>query len=457
MENRISHSAVRNTTAPSGSGDASYLKRKLIATKARTNPKEQFNNLTHHLNAVLIEECLKKISPGSAAGVDGMTAKQAEENLSWLLPPILSQIPRGCYEAPAVRRVYVPKADGSDRPIGIPTVMDRAVQAAAASILGEIYEQDFLKCSFGFRPGVGCHNALATISEHTYRLGLNYVLEVDIRDFFGSLSHQWLRKFLELRIGDKRMLKLIDSWLKAGVMEKGRCEIAESGTPQGGSISPLLANIYLHYVLDLWFEKKITKQLQGKARLVRYCDDFVILFQNAQDRADVHALLRVRLGQFGLAIAESKTHETDLTPPGNGKGGNRRSMNFLGFTIFRTRTRNGKKWKLTFQTEKSRMSKAKKSITQLLSKIRHWDKERQAKRINAVLRGHWNYYGIAGNKRRLDSFYSEVIYAWRRALSRRSQNGGVSWINMKLILAKYPLMRPRLKISYVAMPAYARL
>jgi group II intron reverse transcriptase/maturase len=199
-----------------------------------------------------------------------MTPEQARKNLSWLLRPIMQQIYQGNYVAPPVRRVYIPKVDGKQRPIGVPQVVDRAIQGAMARILNEIYEQDFLSSSYGFRPRLGCHHALATIHEMLTKMGMNYAYEVDIRDFFGSLSHDWLKKFIELRVGDKRVLKLIQAWLKAGVMEKGRWQPAtEEGTPQGGPISPLLANIYLHYVLDLWFERKIVKQLRRKAMTFR--------------------------------------------------------------------------------------------------------------------------------------------------------------------------------------------
>jgi group II intron reverse transcriptase/maturase len=234
-----------NPTGPSaGEGANPVSKRAAIAAKARKNPKERFNNLLHHLTYELVAECLQEIPQTSAAGVDGMSVKQASENLSWLLPPILKQIHEGRYTPPPVRRVYIPKADGWQRPIGVPAVIDRAIQAAMVKILNEIYEQDFLKCSFGFRPGLSCHHALATINEILYRRKMEHVLEVDIRDFFGSLSHEWLMRFLELRIGDRRVLMLIKAWLKAGVLEQGRWQEVEKGTPQGGSVSPLLANIY---------------------------------------------------------------------------------------------------------------------------------------------------------------------------------------------------------------------
>lgn len=452
------HTVVDSSTAHSdGRREDPAVRRARIAVKARMSPKEQFNNLMHHLTPQLVEECLSKIPQNSAPGTDEMTREQAQKNLSWLLPPIMQQIHQGNYEAPPVRRVYIPKVDGKQRPIGVPQVVDRAIQAAMSRILNEIYEQDFLPSSFGFRPRMGCHHALATIHESLMRGNMNYALEVDIRDFFGSLSHDWLKKFIELRIGDKRVLKLILAWLKAGVMEKGQWQPAtESGTPQGGSISPLLANIYLHYVLDLWFEKKIRKQLRCKAKLVRYADDFVVLFKDRQDLEEFKILLRARLAQFNLDIAEEKTHTTDLTPRPNG-GGERRRITFLGFNIYRAINRKRTGWKVVFQTEGKRFTRAKAAMKATLRKIMHWELEKQAERVNAILSGHFNYYGLAGNSRRLLNFYWETVRHWRRSLSRRSQKGQMNWEKMKEIFKRYLLRSPRIRIPYASMASYAGL
>jgi len=398
-------------------------KRARIAAKARSNPKEKFGNLMHHLSHAMIEENLRKIPKNSAPGVDGMTVEQAQKNLSWLLPPLLSQIHKGQYLAPPVRRVLIPKTDGKQRPIGVPEIVDRSIQAGMAQILNEIYEQDFLPCSFGFRPGLGCHHALATVNELMSKYKMNFALEVDLRDFFGSLNHEWLRKFLEFRIGDKRVLKLIDSWLKAGVMDKDRWQATEIGTPQGGSISPLLANVYLHYVLDLWFDKKVKKQLRGNAHLVRYADDFIILFQSREDIEYVKPLLKTRLGQFGLTVSEAKTHTTNLTPRENGSGHERRHMTFLGFSIFRAKNRSQTGHKTMFQTESKRFTRAKAAMKEKLYGMMHWELKTQAERINSILRGHYNYYGLAGNTKKLHAFWNETVLYWRYCLSRRSQAG----------------------------------
>lgn len=430
--------------------------RALIAARARSHPKEQFNSLAHHLTYALVEQCLDKIPKGSTPGIDGMEVIQAQSNLHWILPPLLKQIHQGQYEAPAVRRAYIPKGDGKQRPIGVPGIIDRSIQAAMAQILNEIYEQDFLKSSFGFRPNLGCHHALATISSLLMKWNMNYVFEVDVRDFFGSLNHDWLRRFLGLRIGDKRVLKLIDAWLTAGVMEKDEWVATEVGTAQGGSISPLLANIYLHYVLDLWFDRRIKKQFSGAAHLVRYCDDFVILFKSRQGMEAMKPMLITRLNQFGLEISEEKTHMTDLTPRERQGAEDRRRMTFLGFNVIRAVSRTGGN-KTVFQTEGKRFARAKAKMKEQVWKMMHFDIQTQVKRINAILRGHFNYYGLPGNSKKLQGFRDETLRYWRQCLSKRSQNGRVNWIKMETILKQHQLVGATLKIPYGKLDSYVRL
>ncbi len=453
------HTAVGNSSEHSDRSKYDpESRRAAIAAKARMHPKEQFNNLLHHLTYELVEECLNKIPKSSAVGIDEMTVEQARENLSWLLPPILKQIHEGRYEAPAVRRVYIPKADGKKRPLGIPSVIDRAIQAAMAKVLNEIYEQDFLKCSFGFRPKLSCHHALATINEILYRWEVEHVLEVDIQDFFGSLSHDWLKKFLRLRIGDERVIKLIEAWLSAGIMENGQWrESGENGTPQGGSISPLLANVYLHYVLDLWFEKKIKPRLYGRGNLVRYCDDFSFFFTKPADASSVRILLTARLAEFGLSISEKKTHRTNLSERKSSETHERRRMTFLGFTIYRTKNRSGTARKTVFQTDSKRYGRAKASIKQKIRLIQHRPIDEQVNVINAILRGHFNYYGIAGNGKKIQSFWQQVKRDWKNSLSHRSQKGRVTWEKFDEILQKNPLAIPKIKIDYLQLNAFVRL
>lgn len=458
MRNSEPHTAVDNLVGRRiNPGFDPESRRALIAAKARNNPKERFDNLLHHLTPSLILECLAKIPRKSATGVDGMTADQALENLDWILPPIMETIHKGNYQAPPVRRVYVPKLNNRKRPIGIPPVVDRAIQASMSKILNEIYEQDFLNCSFGFRPKIGCHHALATIHELMHERKLNYALEVDIRDFFGSLSKDWLRKFLNLRIGDKRVLKLIDSWLEAGIMEDGQWRLEEQGVPQGGSISPLLSNIYLHYVLDLWFENKIKRRLRGRSHLVRYCDDFLILFKDKQDLEDVKVLLQTRLSQFGLSIAEEKTHTTDLTFRTNTGPTDRRRITFLGFNIFRAINRKGNGTKVVFRTEGKRFSRARASMKNKLFKIMHQDPKVQVNMINSILVGYSNYYGIAGNMGKVHAFRDVTRRYWRKCLSRRSQNGLKSWKEIEALMKKCAFIMPKIKIGYSDLRRYVRL
>jgi group II intron reverse transcriptase/maturase len=420
-----------------------------VAAIARANPTLKFNNLMHHLTPELIRECISNVPNSSAEGVDGMTKEQVETNLSQLIPAALKDMHKGTYLAPPVQRVFIPKPDGKLRPIGIPTIFDRGCQAGMSKVLEGIYEQDFLSCSFGFRPGRGCHNALATMQDHLFKGKLNYVLEVDIRDFFGSLDHGWLRKFLRHRISDERVLKLIDSWLTAGVLDEGHYVTTEVGCPQGGSISPLLANIYLHYVLDLWWEKVIIPSLKGKAKLIRYCDDFVMIFESKEEAEGMLAQLRVRLAKFNLEISEAKTHLTDLSLRKTKGPRTRRRVDFLGFSIFRAKPRSGKGSKIVFQTQTSRFSRAKLKIKKRIKKNRHLPIVEQVNSINSVLRGHYNYYGFAGNMKRIQYFHFIAMRYFRLSLSRRSQKGYMSWERFKTeVLNVHKIEPPRIKVKY---------
>ncbi len=454
------HTAVGNLSGHSDRTKSDPVSRRAaIAAKARMNPKEQFNNLLHHLTYELVAECLNNIPLTSAVGIDGMTVVQARDNLSWLLPPILRQIHEGRYAAPSVRRVYIPKDDGKkSRPIGVPNVIDRALQAATARIMEEIYEQDFLKCSFGFRPSLSCHHALATVNEILYRWRVEHVLEVDIQDFFGSLSHEWLMKFLRHRIRDERVLKLIESWLKAGVMEQGRWQASgDRGTIQGGSISPLLANIYLHYVLDLWFEKKIKAQFKGKAYLVRYADDFCLFFKKPEHVETMKTLLIARLQAFGLTISDKKTHQTNMGLRQQSEFHVRRHINFLGFTIYRAKNLSGTAAKTVFQTESKRYGRARVALKRTIQRVQHHSIEEQAQVIGAVLRGHFNYYGIAGNARRITRFWHQATSEWRQSLSTRSHKGRITWEKLNEILTQHPLPAPIIRLNYTSLCTYVRL
>ena len=268
-----------------------------IAAKARREPNLRFTSLAHHVTRERVQKNLSQIPQRSAAGVDGQTVEAAKESFEEWIEPMLQSIHRQGYRAPDIRRVYIPKPGKTEkRPLGVPTVSDRALQRSTAEVLSAIYEQDFLPCSFGGRPKLSAHHALATLNEVIAGGMISWVLEADLKNSFGSLSHDWVLRFVEHRVGDPRLISLIRRWLKAGVLEDGAVHPSEQGTPQGGSISVLLSNLYLHYVLDLWFERVVKGRLRGEARLVRYIDDFVICFQYRSDAIRVQDALRLRLG-----------------------------------------------------------------------------------------------------------------------------------------------------------------
>src|SRR4029077_962924 len=279
-----------------------------IAVKARCEPKLRFTSLAHHITKERVWENLKQMPAKSAAGVDGQTVTEAKESFEEWIAGMLQSVHREGYRAPDIRRVYIPKPGKQEmRPLGVPTAADRALQRSAAQVLSAIYEQDFLPCSFGGRPGRGAHQALASMHEMIAGRKVEWVLEADLKNFFGSLSHEWMLRFVEHRVGDPRLISLIRRWLKASILEDGEVHANEEGTPQGGSISVLLSNLYLHYVLDLWFERVVKPRLQGEAYLVRYIDDFVMCFQYRADALRVQELLSKRLEKFSLTLEPTKT------------------------------------------------------------------------------------------------------------------------------------------------------
>lgn len=428
-----------------------------IAARARQHKAEKFNSLMHHVTPQLLETCIKQMDKGTATGIDGLSRDAVLNNLDWISRHALQEAHKGTYTAKPVRQVLIPKPDGRQRPLGVPTVFERGFQHAVAKVLESIFEQDFLAVSFGFRPGLGCHHALASLEKGLHQDGSKHALEVDIRDFFGSLDHQWLRKFLRHRIGDERILKLIDTWLEAGVMTQEGLVESTTGVVQGGGISPLLANIYLHYVLDLWFEKIIKSRLAGRSQLVRFADDFVILFENEQDRDDFLPVLTERFRQFNLEIAENKTHKTDVVLSSQDSKHKRRAIKFLGFVIHRAKTRYGKGYKFVFRTESKRFTKVKANIKAELKKIQHHPLKEQGKVLNSLLRGHYNYFGLPGNSGKLSELSYWVTLAFRRSLSRRSQRGKQTWAEFTQTLNQLKIAKPRLRITYNTLGTYVRL
>lgn len=432
-----------------------------IAVKAQKEPNLSFTSIAHHVTKELISECLKHIPNKSAVGIDGIDVEEAKGNFDVWVDEMISSIHRKGYKPPAVRRVWIPKPGKDEkRPIGVPCVADRALQRSVATVLSAIYEQDFLNCSFGGRPGRSAHNALATINETISGKKVSWVLEADLKNFFGSLDHGWLLKFVEHRVGDPRIISLIRRWLKAGVMEEGKIELSEIGTPQGGSISVLLSNIYLHYVLDLWFEKVVKPKLKGESYLVRYIDDFIVCFQYREDAVKFQEVLIKRLAKFTLQIEPNKTRLVEFGrfsyKHAIEKGKKMETVYFLGFTHYCTRNRKGN-FMVGRKTEKTRLKRSMMKITDKMREIRHYSIEEQVNKINQILRGHYNYYGMGGNINSLFKLYNKVENYFKKMLSSRSWKGKINWDKYSKIKEKFPLLRPKLSIPFGKMKAYAML
>lgn len=432
-----------------------------IAAKARRERKLVFTSLAHHITKEKIWESLNHMPNSTAKGVDGIDLKTAKNTFEIWSSEMIQSIHRKSYKAPPVRRVWIPKPGKVEkRPIGVPAVADRALQRTTAHVLNAIYEEDFLNCSFGGRPNRSAHNALATLNEVISGKKVSWVFEADLKNFFGSLDHGWLLQFLQHRVGDKRIISLVQRWLKAGVMEEGKFTESEVGTPQGGSISVLLSNLYLHYVLDLWFEKIVKPKLKGEGYLIRYIDDFVVCFQYREDAKWFQNALENRLAKFSLTLEPNKTRMVEFgrfaTIQSKRWKEKLQTVYFLGFTHFCTKNRKGN-FMVGRKTEKSRLRRSIKKICDKMKSIRHWSIKDQMHAINEILRGHYNYYGMGGNYQGISKVYDKVRVYWRKMLSSRSWKGKVTWELFDKIHEMFPLLRPKVKISYGDMQTYAML
>jgi RNA-directed DNA polymerase len=433
-----------------------------IAARARCEPKLRFTSLAHHITKERVWENLCEIPANSAPGVDGQTVAEAKESFGGWIEEMLQSVHRQGYRAPDIRRVYIPKPGKQEqRPLGVPCVADRALQRSVAQVLSAIYEQDFLPCSFGGRPGRGAHHALATLHERVAGSKVEWILEADLKNFFGSLSHEWMLQFVEHRVGDPRLISLIRRWLKANVLEDEERHPNEKGTPQGGSISVLLSNLYLHYVLDLWFERVVKPRLQGEAYLVRYIDDFVMCFQYRADALRVQQVLSKRLGKFNLTLEPTKTSLVEFgrfAQRQASKHGRKRpeTIYFLGFTLYCTRNLKGN-FRIGMRTERSRLQRTLMRLQDLMRRMRHLPVKEQVDNLNLVLRGHYAYFGIAGNFRALQKVYRAVERYWHKMLCSRSWKGGITWTVFHRIKAQFSLVRPKLYLPYRELQAIAML
>lgn len=434
---------------------------KRIADKAQNDKDCKFTSLTHHITKDLVLKHLKKMPKSTSSGIDGVERNEALRNIDKWFDEAIKGIHNRGYKAPPVKRVYIPKPGKSvKRPIGIPNVADRAIQGAVSEVLGSIYEQDFLERSYGGRINKSAHMALSYLRETISTKKVSWILEADLKNFFGTLDHQWTLSFLKERIGDPRIINLIQRWLKAGIMEDEKYTQTKLGVPQGGPASVLISNIYLHYVLDLWLEKVVKPRLKGEMYWVRYLDDFVICFQYKSDANRLQEILPKRLSKFKLELESTKTKlvEFGRYARTNSKKHDRplKTIYFLGFNMYCGLSSNN--WfVVNFKTEKSRLQRAFSKLKEIIAKMRHLSLSEQHKRINLFLSGHYRYYGFSTNFESLQKVYSHAYRYWKKSLSRRSQKGRLSWEAYTRILKFHPILKPKIYISFVQIRTLANL
>jgi group II intron reverse transcriptase/maturase len=415
-----------------------------VAELARTAPDLALTTLAHHVDVEFLREAHRRTRQDGAAGVDGRTAADFEKDLEANLRSLEDGLKSGRYRAPPVRRVHIPKGDGTTRPLGIPTYEDKVLQRAVAMVLESIYEQDFHDCSHGFRPGRSAHDALSVIWKTAMDMRGGWVLDADIKSFFDTIDHGHLRAFLDKRVKDGVIRRAIDKWLAAGVLEAGGISYPDEGTPQGGVISPLLANIFLHEVLDEWWVKDVRPRLKGRGELVRYADDFVILFEREDDARRVMEVLPKRFGKYGLTLHPEKTRLVRFTPPPEGGGDDEPgSFDFLGITHVWARSRKGA-WAVARRTAKKRFTRALVQLRDWLRRNMHAPIKEQWTGLCQKLRGHAGYYGIRGNSPALRRFRDAAWTAWRKSLQRRSRSRRYTLAEHVALTRRYPLPPMRL-------------
>jgi RNA-directed DNA polymerase len=422
-----------------GPGVSSALDR--VRQVAVRDKEARFTALLHHVSRDRLRDAFRAINPKAAPGVDRVTWAVYEQNLEANLGDLHERVQAGRYRASPSRRVYIPKADGRQRPLGIATLEDKIVQRAVVEVLNAVYEVDFLGFSYGFRPGRNPHQALDALAAGIYRKKVNWVLDADIRDFFGQLDRAWLQRFLGHRIADKRVLRLIGKWLAAGVIENGQWSATWAGSPQGASVSPLLANVYLHYVFDLWVSWWRNRNAHGDMIVVRFADDFIAGFEHRHDAERFLAGLRERFAKFGLELHPGKTRLIEFgrfaarqrARRGLGKP---ETFDFLGFTHICGKTRRGR-FLLRRITISKRMRAKLKAVKDQLRQYRHRPIPVQGRWLASVVGGHMAYYAVPGNIRAVAAFRDQVTRHWRRALRRRSQKTRINWARMNRIAARW--------------------
>lgn len=438
--NHVPHSEV----------DSTKFTLTLIAKRALNEPKVKFTSLAHLLDTEYLWECFQELKAHKASGIDGRTRESyTEVEVKTALDDLVNKLKDHTYRPQPVRRVYIPKMNGKMRPLGIPTVLDKTLQLAIAKILGLLYEPLFLNLSHGFRPNRNAHEALKAVNHMVMGKKVNWIVDADIQSFFDNVNHDWLMRALAERISDPSLLRIIAKFLKAGVMIEGSLNKTDKGTPQGGIVSPILANIYLHYCLDLWFEVKEKQQLQGYAEMVRYADDFVIGVQHSADARKLLEDLQQRLAKFDLELAKDKTRVLEFgrfaTKNSQKQGkGKPETFDFLGFTHYCSHTKDGR-FALKLTTSRKKQTASLKRQNQWLQSIRNslpiadiW------KLLSLKLQGHYQYYGVSGNFEGIRSYYQQTRKLAFKWMNRRSQKKSWSWPSFAEYLLRHPLPQPRL-------------
>lgn len=423
-----------------------------IAELAKRRPRIKLQTLANLINEKTLMISHKEMVAKRATGVDDVTKGEYEQNLKENVESLIEKMKRQAYKPLPVKRVFIPK-DGTQklRPLGIPVYEDKLVQSVLNKILNAIYEQEFLDCSYGFRPGRSCHDALKALDKVIATKKVSYVVDADIKGFFDNVNHEWLMKFLGERIEDPNILRLVARFLKAGIMENRNLLDSDLGTPQGGLISPTLGNLYLHYVLDLWFEKKISKESRGEAHVIRYCDDFICCFQYKEDAMNFYDNLINRLREFNLEIAEEKTKIIEFGRFAEENRANRReskpqTFDFLGFTHYCSKNRNGK-FAIKKKTSKKKFKAKLQKSKEWLRKNMHEPIANIIKSLNTKLVGHYRYYGITGNSSMINSFKYRVMKQLFWVLNRRSQRRSYNWNKFLKMLKIYPIAKAKIYVN----------
>jgi RNA-directed DNA polymerase len=413
-----------------------------IAKKAVQDKTHRFGGLYRLLNEENLRACFYQLRKNAAPGIDGVRFKDYEKNLDANLAGLVQRLKHKSYHAQLVRRKYIPKGQDKLRPLGIPTLEDKLLQYAAAQILSAIYEADFLPCSYGYRPARGAHDAVSQLTDTLFGGRFEFVVEADIKGFFDNIRHDWLLKMLEQRINDGAFMGLIRKWLRAGILEEdGRVEHPQSGTPQGGVVSPVLANVYLHYVLDLWFERRVRKENRGQSRLFRFADDFVCCFDYRHEAAAFERALPERLNKFGLELAPDKTQTLRF-----GRGGGRHNgrFDFLGFEFRWEKSRTRGQPYVARRTSRKKLRSAVERFTEWIRAHRHEKLSTLMETVAAKHRGHWNYYGIIGNSKSLGHYRTETCRVLHYWLNRRSQRRSYTWRAFHRLLKRFVVPLPRI-------------